>query len=228
MARDPFGADDMPRERPEPSPAADGSLAAHARDLLRRWLAVLLRPSIRTFAAQRPAASWSAVWASVAVQAVVEGIVVGFVFAGPAAAAGVSSLPVGPKLHLHVPAWELALLASAGTFFEFFGFSGLLRLSARLYGGQGSWRMQSYLLALFWTPLMLLSGLAQLLGTAGSVVGLLARLYALWLLAPMLAAAHQISPGRAWAAVLTVVGAGLLLGGIVLAVVGVPAGLLAK
>jgi hypothetical protein len=191
------------------------------RDLARRWMAVLLRPSVRTFHAQLPAARWEPVWGSVLAEAVVEAGALAVLLLGPGGAAGVSSLPFGPRLHLPPvsPLW-LALGALAGSFAQFFAFSWLLALSARLFGGRGSFLAQSYLIALSWVPLMAISAVAELFGTAGSVVGLLARLYALYLLVPALASAHRLPLVRALGALLVPVAAGLLLGLVVLVLFG--------
>lgn len=180
-------------------------------------VAVLVRPRVRTFAARRQEAHWATIWIGVAALAVVQGLAVAIATAGPGAA-GVSSLPIGPKLHLpHAPLW-LGLMAFAGSFAEFFLFSALLLLSARLFGGRGSYLAQSYLIVLFWLPLFGVSAVASLFETPGSIIGLLARLYALVLLAPALAAAHHLSLARAWGALLAVVAVGLLLGVVALTV----------
>jgi hypothetical protein len=202
--------------------------AANARSLVGRWTAVLTRPSRRTFDEQQPTASWGTTWAGLAALALVEGASLYALLVSPAGAAGVSSLPVGPKLHLpHVPL-ALALAAGFGSLAQFFLFSGLLWLSARRFGGRGAFLTQSYLIMLGWVPLMLLSDVASLFGSAGSVVGVLARLYALILLAPALASAHHLSLRRAWAALLVMVLAGLLLGVMVLAIFRSRLGALAK
>lgn len=204
-----------------------GALFSRLGALPRRWWAVLAHPSVRSFAAQRDGARWGLIWAGLAPQAVAQGVVVWLVLAGPAGRAGVSSLPFGPKLRVPVaPGW-LAAGAFAGTFVEFFGFAALLWLSARWLGGQGRWLTHCWLLALLWVPLMTLSALLELLGMPGSWAGLAARVYALALLGPALAAAHALALRRAWAAVLVIVVSGLLLGALVLLTVGVPADLLA-
>lgn len=179
--------------------------------ILSHWTTVLTRPGVATFDAQRPHASWRVVWWSVAAQAVIEGAAVAWVIAGPASRAGVSSLPFGPKLSLpREPLW-LGLAAFAGSFVEFFLFSGLLYAISRIIGGRGAFRTQAYLMALFWVPLMALSAIAQPLGVIGSVLGLAARTYALILLGPMLASAHDMPLKRAWLALLMVVALGALL-----------------
>lgn len=184
--------------------------AGFARSL-RQWTWLMTHPGVVAFDAQRARASWRAVWWSVAAQAVIEGCAVAWVIAGPGSRVGVSLLPFGPKLQLpREPLW-LGLAAFAGSFLEFFLFSSLLLSSARLLGGRGAFLTQAFLMALFWVPLMAISALAQLLGVIGSVIGLAARTYALVLLGPMLASAHDMPLKRAWLALLIVVALGALL-----------------
>jgi hypothetical protein len=174
---------------------------------------------VRAFDAQRPAADWSTVWLGLLFLAVVDALGVAYVIYGPDAAAGYSSLPVGPKLRLP-PTPLLPLAALAGSIAQFFIFSGLLYLSARLLRGHGSFKTQSYLLTLCWVPLLLLSDIIELIPPAGSYLGLAARLYALCLCPLALAAAHRFSLSRAWSALLLPVLGGLLLGLAALALVG--------
>jgi len=179
-----------------------GPLASH-------WMAVLIRPGVAAFDARRSRASWPAVWWSVAALALLEGAAVAWVVAGSGSQTGVSSLPFGPKLLLpREPLW-LGLAAFAGTFVEFFLFSWLLYVSARLVGGRGAFLVQAYPMALFWGPID--GALAQPLGVIGSIVGLAARIYALALLGPMPASTHAMPLKRTWLALLLVVALGALL-----------------
>jgi len=188
------------------------------RDLPRRWRAVLLHPGMRTFDEQQPAVSWAVVWIGLVALGLVEALGVVWVIYGPDAAAGYSSLPIGPKLHLpQTPLLPLAALV--GSVAQFFIFSGLLYLSARFFGGRGAFETQSYLIALFWVPLMLASDVLELI-PAGVYIAPFLRLCALYLCAVALASAHRLSLGRAWAALLLPVALGLLLGVVVLATLG--------
>lgn len=140
---------------------------------------------------------------------------------GPTAASGYSSLPIGPKLHLpQTPALPLA--AFFGSIAQFFGFAGLLYLSARLFGGRGSFKVHAYLISLVWVPLLLASDLVELipLPIAPQALALLIRLYALCLCAVALASAHNFWLARAWGALLAPVGAGLLIGAAVIVAFG--------
>jgi hypothetical protein len=208
-------------------PMSDGPQAAQTRhpdpdrtqppplqgigDLLGRCWEVIRRPHVATFDRQQAAASWAAVWLSLIPLALVEALGVAYAIYGPDAAAGYSSLPVGPKLHLpQTPLLPLAALA--GSIAQFFLFAGLLHLSARLLGGRGAFTTQAYLIALFWIPLMLASDVVELIPAVGPFAGPLIRLYALYLCVLALASAQRLSLGRAWAALLLLVACGLLLG----------------
>lgn len=192
---------------------------AQVGDLIDRWWVVVRRPSVDTFDRQQAAASWRVVWLSLLSLAVVEALEVAYLVYGPHAGAGYSSLPIGPKLHLpQTPL--LPLTALGGGVAQFFTFSGLLYLSARLFGGRGVYKVQTYLLALFWVPLMAVSDIVELIPTAGAYLGVLLRLYALYLCALALASAHRVRLARAWVALLAIVLAGLLLGLVVLTIAG--------
>lgn len=187
--------------------------------LLRRWWAVVRHPSVHTFNHQQATARWRVVWLSLCILAVVEALEVAYIVYGPDAPVGYSSLPVGPKLHLpQTPLLPLAALI--GSIAQFFIFSGLLYLSARLAGGRGSFKTQTYLYALFWVPLMVVSDSLELIPSAGTLLAVVLRVYTLYLCVLALASAHHIRLARAWQAFLAIVVAGLLLGVVTLAVVG--------
>jgi hypothetical protein len=61
---------------------------------------------------------------------------------------------------------------------------------AKLLGGKGSYATQSYLLALYSAPVMVLSAVFGLIPVVGSVLGLLLSLYGLYLLTMALKSAH--------------------------------------
>ncbi len=208
------------RRQHDPTKMPTGSSpTAIVRDLPQRWWEVIRHPHVASFDRQQPAASWPAVWLGLLPLAVVEALGVAYLTYGPSAAAGYSSLPVGPKLHLpQTPLLPLAALG--GSIAQFFVFSGLLYLSAHLLGGRGAFNTQSYLLALFWVPLIGLSDIVELIPSAGALLGLLLRVYALCLCGLALASAHRVSLRRAWTALLLPIAGGLLLGLVVLVTIG--------
>lgn len=200
---------------PTPIPQTVRSWALESR-LIGRWWAVVRHPGVRIFAQQEAMAAWRAVWMGLLLLALVEALGVAWVLYGPEYTAGYSSLPIGPKVHLpQTPLLPLAALV--GSVAQFFGFAGLLHLSARLFGGRGPFLTQAYLLALGWVPLMGLADLIEALPTVGAWLAVLLRLYALGLCVCALAAAQRLTLMRAWAALLVPVLAGLVLGLVALA-----------
>lgn len=194
-----------------------------------RWWALVRHPHVRTFNTQQATARWPLVWGSLLLFAGVETLAVVYTTFGPPATSGYSSLPIGPKLHLpQTPALPLATFF--GSVAQFFIFAGLLYLSARLFGGRGSFKTQVYLLSLVWVPLLLVSDLVELipLPIVPQTLGLLVRLYALCLCAVALASTHHFRLARAWSALLVPVGAGLLIGAIVIVAFGAQIGALMK
>lgn len=187
-------------------------------ELLGRWWAVLRHPRVGAFERQQAAASWQAVGLGLAALAVLDALELVYLLYGPANATSYSSLPLGPKVHLpQTPLLPLAALV--GSVAQFVLFAGLLHLSARLLGGQGVFLTQAYGLALAWVPLMGLSDLAELIPGVGAWLGVLLRLYALYLSVIALAAAQRLTLVRAWVALLIPVAAGLVLGAGLLALV---------
>ncbi|HEX9056165.1 MAG TPA: Yip1 family protein [Ktedonobacterales bacterium] len=207
-------------DRRAPSPVEERLTSfGGVRDLAGRWWEIMRSPRIRTFDRQRESARWPVVWASLIPLAVIEALGVAYVVYGPDAAAGYSSLPLGTKLHLpQTPLLPLAALA--GSVAQFFIFSGLLWLIARLVGGRGSFATQSYLIALWWVPLMAASDVFELVPVVGATLGTLLRVYGLYLCVLAVASAHRLRLPRAFAAVLVLVFAGVLLGLVMLTVFG--------
>jgi hypothetical protein len=95
-----------------------------------------------------------------------------------------------------------------------------------MFGGRGDFKAQAYLIALFWAPLMIASDVVELVPlptvakTVAKTVALLLRVYALCLCALALASAHRLRLARAWAALLTPVVVGLLIGLVTLVIAG--------
>jgi hypothetical protein len=61
---------------------------------------------------------------------------------------------------------------------------------AKLLGGSGSYTLQTYLIALYTAPLMVLSAVVGLIPVLGSILGMLLSLYGLYLLTMALKSAH--------------------------------------
>lgn len=105
-------------------------------ELVQQWGMALVSPRVRTFDRLQASVRWTPVWLSLVLLALVEGLGMAAIIFGPNAAAGYSSLPFGPKLHLP-PTLLLPIAAAGGSILQFLLFSALLFVSARLLGGKG-------------------------------------------------------------------------------------------
>src|SRR5262249_748750 len=124
-------------------------------ELIRSWQNVVLHPSARSLAAERPGADFRKVWISVVIGAIVAAIAVR---SGQMinAALQISLTPLlggrGPSETGQVAGFTLAL-ALAIAVFTFFATlvgiwinSGIYWLSARAFGARGTYKDQTYLL----------------------------------------------------------------------------------
>lgn len=75
--------------------------------------------------------------------------------------------------------------------------SGILYIFAMIFGGKGSYTKQSYLIAIYYAPLMIISAVLMLIPVVGQIVNFLVGLYSLYLLTMALKETHDFSTGKA-------------------------------
>ena len=75
--------------------------------------------------------------------------------------------------------------------------SAIYYLFARLLSGRGTYTQQSYLIALYQVPLVIIISISSLIPIVGSIVSILLSLYSLYLLTVAMRVAHRFSTGRA-------------------------------
>jgi hypothetical protein len=169
--------------------------------LVRRWQNVLTRPGVPTFDEEQPAANWSTILISLVILGVTEAI---FDFITGLEANGIAryTLPGGTVLPIHANPVRDAFGGLLGAFVGFFVLSGILYLSAKIFGGQGSFLTQSWLLSLFFVPLEMITAVAGIIPFVGGLVGLAALIYGIYLAVLATASAHRLPTGRATAVVL--------------------------
>ncbi len=78
-------------------------------------------------------------------------------------------------------------------------FSGIIYAIAMIFGAKGDFKKQSYLIALYGAPLMIITSILNIIPFVGGILGFLAFLYGLYLLTMALKQVHKISTGRALA-----------------------------
>ena len=110
------------------------------------------------------------------------------------------------------------ITAVTGTVIGFFIGSGIHFVCAKIFGGEGTFIRQSYLLAAACAPMSIISVFLVVLPLVGPLLALIGILYMLWLAVLALQAAHRFTAGRAVASVL----APLVFLGISLCVIGIP------
>jgi hypothetical protein len=169
--------------------------------LLQRWQNVLTRPSVPTFDAEQPAANWQTILISLVILGVVAAVAQ---FIGSLEIRGVTTLPIpgSAGVPIHANPIRDAFGGLIGAFIGFFVISGILYVSAKIFGGQGSFLSQSWLLSLFYVPLNLITAVAGLIPFVGGIVAFAAFVYSVYLAVLAIASAHRMPTGRATAAVL--------------------------
>jgi hypothetical protein len=89
-----------------------------------------------------------------------------------------------------------------GTFVGFYLASGLVYLGARVFGGNGDFGTQTYLQSLLAVPTGIVSGLLSLIPCVGPLLALVVAIYAIILNVRAIKVTHNLTTGRAVAAVL--------------------------
>jgi hypothetical protein len=173
-------------ETPKVGPDPYAALGPPARGIHAKWLKVITRPSVATFASEIPAANWGTTLLGLLIFAVFYSLIV---------ITGVA--PWYGRLDLHP---GLILEGEA----YFFIVSGLLLISVLIYEvakgagkGTGNFAVRTYLYSLYLTPLAII---AYLLGLVSGLLfygPLAAFIYGLFLTYYMVQATYGLNPGSA-------------------------------
>lgn len=169
------------------------------RELFQKYRTVLTHPSVATFDAVLPAATWQAVWIGAAIMALAWAI--GSFIVGLEQSTAYSS---GPSL-------GSALGIFVVFFIAFFFASAVYHLIAKLFGGTASFLIYTYAISLVVVPLDTVAGLALIIPVLGILAVFAAGLYGLYLLVLATQAAHRLPAGKSVAVVLIPAGASILL-----------------
>jgi hypothetical protein len=180
-------------------PRADFSL----HDLLHRWQAVLVNPSVATFDAQRTSANWPAIWYSLLGLAVVQAVIALF---QRAEAFYWNTMMASPQVDQYMRNMGIrnmaqmnpsigAISAFFNAFLGFFVMAGLVYLVARMLGGGGTFLEHAYLLALAYVPLQMIASVMGLVPVLGGLVAAAVIIYMLVLIVMAISAAHRLTIG---------------------------------
>lgn len=169
------------------------------RELFQKYRAVLTHPSVATFDAELPAASWQAVWIGAAIMAIAWAI--GSFIVGLEQSTVYSS---GPSLGSALGIFVVFVIA-------FFFASAVYHLIAKMFGGTASFLTYTYAVSLVVVPLDTVAGLALIIPVLGILAVFAAGLYGLYLLVLATPAAQRLTVGKAVAVVLIPAGASMIL-----------------
>ncbi len=166
------------------APDLYSSLKPPARGIFAKWLKVLTRPSVATFASEIPAASWGITILGVLIYTVFSTLV--FI------------LGVVPARRISNPFIFLEGALYVYTAIALILVTGLIYVIAKVAGNDtGDFATQTYLYSLYTIPLAITATLLGLVPGFGDVALFAAVIYGLLLTYYMVQAAHRLNPGSA-------------------------------
>ena len=192
-----------------PAPGGRGSLRDAIWELLERYIFVIRHPTSDVFRAEKEKADWDVVWIELLANAVIAGLLgllsMVIPFAGPGTASsngtGLQSPDVVHALNLSTTVGLIAFIPVI-----FFVGSGILRLLARGFGGNGSFLEQCYTTLLFQMPFGIAVSVLRLLPFVGGFFfwfgSLAALLYGIVLQILATMAVYQLNGDKATPAVI--------------------------
>lgn len=181
------------------------------RQLPQRYRFILTKPGFEPFQAEKGLADWKIVWLQLLVYTVLSAslaflrnLLYPATTSAPGGASGLSSSAVVQALSLGT---SLGLLVLIPLFF--FGAMGLLYWLARVFGGHGIFVQQVYTTLLFLTPCGIVVSVLGLIPFAGAFLsaflGVVLFVYCVVLQCFAVVAVHQMTGGKATAAVVITV-----------------------
>lgn len=149
----------------------------------------------------------------------VAGIIAGILGAIVAAVAGAAVAEMGPLGGLFAGAAIAGVLIGTPILAVLGWLIGSLVwfVFARLLGGKGSYTAQTYLIALYTAPLIVITAVLNIIPLVGAILGMLVSLYGLYLLTMAIREAHGFDTVKAalsWIIPLVIVGIIVFLAGV--------------
>ena len=179
-------------------------------ELWRAWIAVATKPELATFEAEKPKATLEKAVVALLISGVISGILTGLqvllgwsVMLGalqmtddPETARLLDLIPWLENLGPTVAVAAVVVSPIMNVLFSLF-ISAVFLLFARLFGGRGSYTVQTHLMALIYAPYTIISGLLGLIPCLGGLGQLAIFIYTFYLLTLALQAAHDFTAGKA-------------------------------
>lgn len=158
-------------------------------------------------------------------QLIVAGVIAG-VFYGISAAFALNSASM---LMMGKPMMEAGAMGFIGaligtpiaTLIGWFIFSAILYVIAKLLNGKGTFDTHMYLIALLYSPIVIIQGVLSVIPIVGAALGILVSLYGLYLLTIAIKQAHKVSTEKAvviWlipVIVIALILAAMVVGGVI-------------
>jgi hypothetical protein len=162
-----------------------------------KWMAVLSKPA-DTFRKEKGSANLGEGAKHIVVAGIIAGFISGIVAAlGLTAVGGVTGMAGLGAATGALAFVALLILTPIMYLIAWLVDSAIMYVFAKLLGGKGGFTQQSYLMALFIAPLMLLMSILSIIPFAGWILVLILGLYSLYLLTLALKEAHGYSTARA-------------------------------
>lgn len=163
------------------------------------WKEVLTEP-IKTFKKQEKKADLT----EAVKQLVIAGLIAGFI-SGLAALTGLTALGTTGNLGTSMMGAGVGIfvfiVVLIGTpivlLIGWLVVSAVIYLFAKIFNGKGNFTKQSYLIALFWAPLAIVTTVIGIIPFIGAIIAFLVGLYGLYLLTLALKQAHKVSTAKA-------------------------------
>lgn len=171
--------------KPDPFGA---NLEPPASNIFAKWLKVITKPRVATFASEMPSASWVLTFLGAALYTVAYFMIllIGLALRGKS-----PFTLIGPIL-------EFTASDLVGTILGLFLSSGLIYLLSKVGEGTGNFTTQTYLYSLYFFPLSIISALSMFIPSwGGSIFIIIIGIYELFLTYYMVQATHRLHPGDA-------------------------------
>src|SRR5690242_7543192 len=191
---------------------AQPAVPAGMNGLWQKFINVTTKPGAQSFTNELPTANWSDIWLALLGLGVVVAIT-GFISSLYTQALFAANSPIFSGLPTEQQQALDRILTSAGSGVGNFGAiiwvplgffigMGILFVSAKIFGGSGSFLQQAYSFMLFYVPINGLGAVLGLVPVLGGFAGFLLGIYSIVLAVFAMMASQRLSGGRAVAAVL--------------------------
>jgi hypothetical protein len=166
-----------------------------------------MHPATATFNEQQRAANWPTVWISLLILGVVSALsraiqALEFQFQTVTMSFPGLTGPNGSPMVIPQNPLSNAFGGLIGAFIGFFSWMAILYVSAKIFGGQGTFLMQSYLASLALVPLGIIAAIAGIIPLLGGLIAFAAFVYGIVLTVFAVASAYRLTTGRAVGTVL--------------------------